>query len=229
MTTLAGWRYSRMRRADFPHSREAWDWQEFDIAGGEVGKQRVLAGPTITVTGVALRLAAEQIVSRLLLRRELRLVCAHRVELRGKRRHLRRGFIAGDRLRHLIEGGADPARDRSGQDEPEKARRRSAARAGRRPARRLQATRSPALPRRARTWRDRAAAKRDRPRRRYRAGPFPPGWLADLPPAPRLGCRAGGRSHACPRNCHPRDHPAPGCNAARARAVRRRAIAACDR
>src|SRR5258707_5720040 len=80
-----------------------------DMAGSEVGKQWVLAGPTVTVTGVALRLAAEQIVSRLLLRRELRLVRAHRVELRGKRRQLGRGFIAGNRLRHLIEGGSGPA------------------------------------------------------------------------------------------------------------------------
>src|SRR6266478_6647696 len=27
--------------------------------------------------------------------------------------------------------------------------------------------------------------------------------------SPRLGCRAGGRSHACPRNCRRRSHPAP--------------------
>ena len=33
----------------------------------------------------------------------------HRIELRGKRSHLGRGLIAGEGLRHLIEGGADSA------------------------------------------------------------------------------------------------------------------------
>src|SRR6202158_487298 len=80
-----------------------------DIAGGEGGEQRVFAGPAVTVTLVAFCLAAEQVVALLLLRRELRFLREHRVELRGKRRHLGRGFIAGDGLRHLIEGGADPA------------------------------------------------------------------------------------------------------------------------
>src|ERR1700737_1771146 len=80
-----------------------------DIAGGEIGEQRVFAGPAVTVTLVAFVLAAEEVVAGLLLRRELRLLREHRVELRGKRRHLGRGFIAGDGLRHLVEGGADPA------------------------------------------------------------------------------------------------------------------------
>jgi len=67
---------------------EAADWPDSDIAGGEVSEQRVLAGPARTVTLVTFRLAAEQVVSGLLLRRELRLASEHRVELRGKRRQL---------------------------------------------------------------------------------------------------------------------------------------------
>jgi len=47
-----------------------------DIAGREVGEQRVLARPAVTMTGVALRLAAEQVVAGLLLRRELRLAAS---------------------------------------------------------------------------------------------------------------------------------------------------------
>src|SRR5258708_34723307 len=80
-----------------------------DIAGGEVGEQRVLAGAAVTVTLLASCLSAEQVVSLLLLRRALRLVSEYRVELRGERRHLGRGFVAGNRLRHLVEAGADPA------------------------------------------------------------------------------------------------------------------------
>src|SRR5258708_38296620 len=80
-----------------------------DVAGGEGGEQRVLAGPAVAVTGVASRLAADQIVAGLLLRRELRLAREYRVELRCKRRHLGRGLVAGNRLRHLIESGAGPA------------------------------------------------------------------------------------------------------------------------
>src|SRR6202158_879299 len=80
-----------------------------DVAGGEVGEQRVLAGPAVAVTGVALRLAAEQVVAGLLLGREPRLAREYRVELRGKRRYLGRGLVAGNRLRHLIESGAGPA------------------------------------------------------------------------------------------------------------------------
>src|SRR5260370_38719181 len=80
-----------------------------DIAGGEVGEQRVFARPAVTMTLVASRLAAEQVVALLLLRRELRFFRKHRVELRGKRRHLGRGFIAGDGLRPLIEDSAGPA------------------------------------------------------------------------------------------------------------------------
>src|SRR3981081_3935359 len=80
-----------------------------DIAGGEVGEQRVLAGPAVTVTLIAPRLAAEQIVSRLLLRRELRLARADGVELQAESRHPGGGLTAGDGLLHLIEGGADSA------------------------------------------------------------------------------------------------------------------------
>src|ERR1700732_2584507 len=61
------------------------------------------------MTLVASSLAAEQVVSLLLLRRELRLFREFSVELRGKRRHLGGGFVAGYRLRHLIEAGGDPA------------------------------------------------------------------------------------------------------------------------
>src|ERR1700756_2384513 len=63
-----------------------------DVAGSEVGEQRVLAGPAVAVTGVALRLSAEQVVACLLLFRKLRLAGEYRVELRGKRRHLGRGL-----------------------------------------------------------------------------------------------------------------------------------------
>jgi hypothetical protein len=69
----------------------------------EVGEQRILAGSAVTVTGVALRLAAEEIVSRLLLRSELCFVREHRIKLRGKTRHLGGSFIASNGLRHLIE------------------------------------------------------------------------------------------------------------------------------
>jgi hypothetical protein len=71
--------------------------------------KRVLAGAAVTVTGVALRFAAKGVVACLLLRREFGRAREHRVELRGKRRYLRGSLIAGDGLRHLIEGGADPA------------------------------------------------------------------------------------------------------------------------
>src|SRR5580700_8555956 len=77
-----------------------------DIAGGEIGEQRVFAGSAVTVTLVASPLAAEQVVSQLLLRRELRLFREYCVEFRGERRHLRRRLISGDGLRHLVEGGA---------------------------------------------------------------------------------------------------------------------------
>src|SRR5260370_38440988 len=53
-----------------------------NIAGGEVGEQRGLARPAVTVTGVALRRAAEQAVSLLLLRSELRFVRKHRAIFR---------------------------------------------------------------------------------------------------------------------------------------------------
>jgi hypothetical protein len=33
-----------------------------DIAGGEVGEQRILARPAVAVTGIALRLASEEVV-----------------------------------------------------------------------------------------------------------------------------------------------------------------------
>src|SRR5213079_895702 len=59
-------------------------------------------GPAIAVTGIALRLAAKQIVACLFLRRELRLAGQHRVKLRAERRYLGRGFITGDGLGHLI-------------------------------------------------------------------------------------------------------------------------------
>src|SRR5258708_32898115 len=80
-----------------------------DIAGGEVREEGVLTWPAVAVTFIASRLAAEQIVALLLLRRKLRLLGENRVEFRSERRHLGRSFIAGDRLRHLIEGRADAA------------------------------------------------------------------------------------------------------------------------
>src|ERR1700730_5433459 len=59
-----------------------------DIARREIGEQRILARTAVAMTGVALCLAAEQIIARLLLRCELRLSCEHRVELGGERCHL---------------------------------------------------------------------------------------------------------------------------------------------
>src|SRR6516162_5205189 len=61
------------------------------------------------MTGIALCLAAEEIVTRLLLRRELRLAGLHRIELGSQSRHLRRSFIAGNGLRHVIERGPGTA------------------------------------------------------------------------------------------------------------------------
>jgi hypothetical protein len=61
------------------------------------------------MTSVALSLAAEQVVARLLLLRELRLASEHCVELRRKHCHFGRDLVAGDRLRHLIESGGNPA------------------------------------------------------------------------------------------------------------------------
>src|SRR5262245_66686223 len=58
---------------------------------------------------VALRLAAEQLVARLLLRRELRLAREHCIELRGEGRHLGRGLVAGDGLGHLVECRGSPS------------------------------------------------------------------------------------------------------------------------
>src|SRR5262249_32028529 len=80
-----------------------------DIARGEVGEEGILAGPAVAMAVVALRLAAEQPVAHLLLRGELRLARKHRIELRGEGRYLGRGLIAGDGLRHLIEGRGGPA------------------------------------------------------------------------------------------------------------------------
>src|SRR6202007_895896 len=74
-----------------------------DIGRGKVGEQRIFARAAVAVTRIALRLAAEQVVTRLLLRRELRLLREDGVELRGQGGHLGRGLIAGDRLPHLIE------------------------------------------------------------------------------------------------------------------------------
>ena len=80
-----------------------------DIAGGEVREQRILAGAAIAVTGIALRLATKEVVTCLLLWRELRLARKHRIELRGEVRYLGGCLVAGDRLRHLIERGGGPA------------------------------------------------------------------------------------------------------------------------
>src|SRR5947209_12879668 len=53
---------------------------------------------------LALRPPTEQLVAHLLLRGELRLAGKHCIELRGESRYLGRGLIAGNGLRHLIEG-----------------------------------------------------------------------------------------------------------------------------
>src|SRR3954449_11325816 len=109
MTAHPGWLHNRMRPADLQHSKAASVGGGADVACGEVGEQRVLAGPAVAVTLVAFRLAAKQIVTGLLLRRELRLAGVHRGALRGKRRQLSRGFIASNGLCHWVEGGAAPA------------------------------------------------------------------------------------------------------------------------
>src|ERR1700748_1494727 len=79
------------------------------MPGGEIRKHRILAGSTVAMAVVALRLAAEQFVARLLLRRELRLAREHRIELRGEGRHLGRGLVARDGLRHLVECRGSPS------------------------------------------------------------------------------------------------------------------------
>src|SRR6266853_3829097 len=80
-----------------------------DVAGGEIGEQRVFARPAVAVAGVALCLAAEQVVARLLLRRKLCLAREHGVVLRGKGCYLGGGLVTGDGLRHLIERRGGPA------------------------------------------------------------------------------------------------------------------------
>src|SRR5258708_29438117 len=80
-----------------------------NVAGGEVSERRVFAWSAVAVASVALRLAAEQVVARLLLRRKLCLACEHGIELRGKGRYLGGGLVAGDGLRHLIERCGGPA------------------------------------------------------------------------------------------------------------------------
>src|SRR5260370_41121289 len=80
-----------------------------DVAGGEVGEKRVFTRPAAAVAGVALRLAAEQVVARLLLRRKLCLAGEHGIVLRGKGCYLGGGLVAGYRLRHLIECRGGPA------------------------------------------------------------------------------------------------------------------------
>src|SRR3954469_10403987 len=76
-----------------------------DVTGGEVGEQRFFTGTTVAVTFVASRLSAKKVITGLLLRRELRLFSHHGIELRRERRHLVRGLIPRNGLRHLIEGG----------------------------------------------------------------------------------------------------------------------------
>ncbi|HEX9211351.1 MAG TPA: hypothetical protein VF901_12655 [Bradyrhizobium sp.] len=59
-----------------------------DIAGGEIGEQRILAGSAVAVAVVAFRLAPEEVIADLLLGNELRLVGEHGVELGGEGSHL---------------------------------------------------------------------------------------------------------------------------------------------
>jgi hypothetical protein len=61
------------------------------------------------VTFIASRLASEQVVALVLLQRKLRLLGEHSIKFRSERSHFGRRFMAGDRLRHLVEGRADTA------------------------------------------------------------------------------------------------------------------------
>jgi len=102
----------------------------FHRCGGEVGEHRVLTG-RVAVTRVALRLAAEQVVACLLLRRELRLArdTASNFEVNdvtSAEARSRQSIAPSDRK------CAGPPRSIE-RDEPASARRREAALAGRRP------------------------------------------------------------------------------------------------
>src|SRR5262249_9988451 len=74
-----------------------------DIAGSEIGEQRILTGAAVAMALVTSRLGSEQVITCLLLRRELRFMGEHGIELRGKARDLGRSLILSDGLRHLIE------------------------------------------------------------------------------------------------------------------------------
>jgi hypothetical protein len=52
--------------------RQAWISGCADIARGEIGEQWIFAGAAVTVAGVTMCLAAEQVVAELFLRREIR-------------------------------------------------------------------------------------------------------------------------------------------------------------
>src|ERR1019366_3597194 len=80
-----------------------------DIARGEIGEQRIFSWSTIAMTGVAFRLAVEQIVAELFLSRKLCRARLYRVVFRGERRHLGGYFIVRDGLRHLVERGVRAA------------------------------------------------------------------------------------------------------------------------
>jgi len=83
--TLPDWRHSQCIGPIFRVVRKPRIGRGSDAAGGEVGEQRVLARPAVAVTGVALRLAAKQVVAHLLLRRDFTLPAstASNFELNG--------------------------------------------------------------------------------------------------------------------------------------------------
>src|SRR4029077_18788436 len=67
-----------------------------EIAGGEIRKQRLFAGPTIAMALVASRFAAKQLVAQFFLRRELVFSGLHVVVLRREGAHLWRELVSGN-------------------------------------------------------------------------------------------------------------------------------------
>src|SRR6266508_4208990 len=83
---------ARIRRALLV-KREGGVCRDPEIARGEIGEQRLLAGSAVAMTLVASTLAAEHFIAELLLRRQRRALADESVELRCKRTDVLRAFI----------------------------------------------------------------------------------------------------------------------------------------
>jgi len=105
---LPDWRHSPVV-GRFSGSKESRGLEGFDVAGGEVGEQRVLAGPPSRWQVVALRLPAKQVVAQLLLGVNFTLPASTRTKPLEMTRHLCKRHHSGRGLRHRSKVVPGPA------------------------------------------------------------------------------------------------------------------------